>query len=738
MLKKLLFIGGWLALSASLMAEQRVSTTQFSSGDSYLDSLIIQLNRIENRYAEQGIGKLRLEAIVQGSSTCTQNSWMSHIISDILPFDWKLRTYTFDALCQGSYQYPCDLQITPVSIFAKSRRSKKALREINQVILPFDGMKLMNDEGSNKTYISPFSNDGISQYYFYFNESIIPDDTTITIIHFAPKRKHHSLTEGDAWVDKNKNIVTKITFEGLIDFGQVNDTIYYREEGAPFIDRSTITINYNYGKTKGTNRFDCLYNITQFESLTQLKSQPRSFDLTDIYKEYTPQIMELPEAVYTTKESDTIATDSSRISQIDTTGTTANSTTSETRKAYREKFQEVSKRLVGRSYFDVFGSELRVNGPLNPSSIGYDKHNGLTLRQRLRYSKRWSDGRLLQISPEIGYSFGYHQLRYRLNFNWQAFPSKRANLEFSMKNKASGFSSKFKEIVDNAISEQQKLFEKDKKKPWRREMNFDDLELYFFHHHEVQGEFSYELTNGLMAYVGALYNYRTPERHGSRSISQEQFDLLVEDHYADLSPVVRLEYTPQQYYYYRNGYKEYLASAWPTFTFEAAQGIYGWFGSKSNYTRLEIDAHQNIKIGSNRSISYHTGAGMFFRQKGEYFINYHYFARSQYPSSWEEKIGGSFSLLNDYWYCSSPGYVQAHIMYESPFLLLNKIPAISKYVIKERIYLSNLFADGKNAYTEFGYGMGNNYFNIGAFGSMIGLKLWDFGVKFTIEIEQHL
>lgn len=169
-----------------------------------------------------------------------------------------------------------------------------------------------------------------------------------------------------------------------------------------------------------------------------------------------------------------------------------------------------------------------------------------------------------------------------------------------------------------------------------------------------------------------------------------------------------------------------------------AQGIYGFFGSTSNYGRYELDVTQTIPLGNVRSLSYHVGSGMFYKQKGEYFINYNYFSRSQYPDNWETRIGGVFSLLDDYWYSSSPGYMQSHLMYESPFMLLHKIRPIAKYVIKERIYLSQLWADGKNAYTEVGYGMGNNYLNVGVFTGFVGLQFMDVGVKFTIEIDQHL
>jgi hypothetical protein len=120
-------------------------------------------------------------------------------------------------------------------------------------------------------------------------------------------------------------------------------------------------------------------------------------------------------------------------------------------------------------------------------------------------------------------------------------------------------------------------------------------------------------------------------------------------------------------------------------------------------------------------------------------VNYTYFSRSQYPSTWDRRAsGGTFALLDDYWYSSSASYVQQHVMFECPFLLLHRWRWISKYIIKERVYGSMLWARSKSLYEELGYGIGNNYFNVSLFYGFIGIRPFDVGLKFSIEIDQHL
>ncbi|MDO4496971.1 MAG: DUF5686 family protein, partial [Bacteroidales bacterium] len=442
MKKKLLGIASlWLAI-IPVMANPRIVYEEFSTGDALLDSLIIHFNKETNKQKQAGIGNLRFSTIVIGTSECTQNSRISRLIRDVLPFDYHKKEHQFEALIQGSYQHPCDLLMSPVALYGTHKqKTRKAIRGIKQAFMPLEDMILINDKGSNKTYVAPFSDDGLKQYNFWFNEDEMNDSSPWAVIHFSPKRKNHTLIEGDAWIDRNKLIISKINFTGLVDFGQIADTIYYdKDKGAPVIDKTNLRIDYQYGKTRGTNQFQCYYHFDQFKSLEQLRQEPPNYDLTDVYKELIPHFRDTPEATY----EDEI----SAINHI-----TKNDSTDDRRKRFIEAMELLPKRLVGRSTFNAFGSEFRVNGPLNPASIGYDTHNGLTLRERVRFIREWGEGKELRVNPELGYSFGYHQVRYRLDVNCRLVPAKRVSFTFSARNKASGFSSKFKQAVDKYLKE---------------------------------------------------------------------------------------------------------------------------------------------------------------------------------------------------------------------------------------------------------------------------------------------
>lgn len=703
---------------ADVMAQRLSPFERLKTGDEALDSLLIQINRNIFAREEKGIARLEMYAEVNGHSYNTKLGPWASILYELYPFDGRKGKETyFDAFCQISYQDPCELLIAPLSLRTNNRRrGRKALSEAASVLLPTYAITHMKDRGSNKSYTMPFTNSGLLTYHYTTGDTLQIGNRQFLTIHFSPKKPHHTLVEGKALFDLQQLMPEKMWFSGRTDFGVLHDTLVFGiQNGHPTLSESHVGIDYKYAKSEGHNHFDCRYICRQMLMSDEFDDHNSQLDLSDIY---TPE------------ETQYLYTDTAHNSYADQFST--NERRSHT------LFKKLPQRLVGSSDVNAFGTDLRIYGPLNPATLGYDKRNGITLRERLRFSHLWDNGKSLLFRPEVGIAFRNKEFRYRADVQYIYAPQKRAGLRLQARNYTNGFSSKFKDAVNNRMSEYKDQLKFDWK-AWRNGIDFDDLGLTYVKRHEFKLEHSYEVSNGLMMYLGATYNYRKPVIENSHLKNEEDANLLIDKFYADMNPYVRLVYTPCQYYHHVGPQKLYLDSRWPTFTFEYSQGIYGFCGSESNYSKIEFDAQQTIRLGSVRSLSWHLGSGGFFRQEGEYFINYDYFSRSQYPSTWEKnELGGVFTLLDDYWYNSSPGYIQTHLMYESPFLLLHQLRPIAKYVIHERIYASHLWASGKNAYTEIGYGMGNNYFNVGLFTGFVGLQFMDIGLKFSIEIDQHL
>ena len=695
-------------------AKKKSPFDDLKTNNAQLDSLLVQLNLQTEWLLGQGIGKMDVYIDVKGYSYSEKQRWWTSLVRDALPFDHRPNDTTFlEATCKASYQTPCDLLISPVVIKSDhNRRSRKVLESLDRKFFPFYALHIMKDKGDDKEYVHPFSNDGIRKYNFESTDTTLTCYDTLVTIHFWPKREHHDLLTGEAVVRLKGLSITELRTKGRVDFGIATDTLYYEEkEGVSRLKKNILHIDYKYGKMRGHNRFVLNYDVRQM--LPRLAFDPRleKLDLSEIYKGEPCNFFK----------------------------TTPSSQPKDSTKRRKRFIQQLPQHMINSTRIDAYGSDLRIYGPLNPASVGYDKLNGITLRERMRFSHLYKNGHSTRIMPEFGYAFKLKEFRYNVSTEWTYCPHHRGTLLFRARNGSNGFSSRFKDDVNRTIQRYREQLDLDFERHRDKPLSFDSLGLKFFDRHEFTLENSIELGTGLMFYMGTTYSIRKPIKHGVHARAQAVAEATINKRYLDMNPYIRLVWTPHQYYYFEGNQKLYLYSHWPTFSFEVGQGVKNILKSRANYCRLEFDAQQEVRIGSHRNLSWRWGAGGFFKQYEEYFVNYTYFSRSQYPSTWDHRTnGGAFALLDDYWYSSSPSYIQSHFMFESPFLLMHKWGTISKYIIKERIYISNLWAQGKNLYGEIGYGIGNNYFNFSLFCGLMGKHPFDAGVKFSIELDQHL
>jgi hypothetical protein len=73
-------------------------------------------------------------------------------------------------------------------------------------------------------------------------------------------------------------------------------------------------------------------------------------------------------------------------------------------------------------------------------------------------------------------------------------------------------------------------------------------------------------------------------------------------------------------------------------------------------------------------------------------------------------------------------------MYEFPSTFMRWFRGVSKDILKERLYASQLYTPARPFYTEIGYGVGNFIGNAGVFVSLRHLAYESVGVKFVFEL----
>ena len=243
---------------------------------------------------------------------------------------------------------------------------------------------------------------------------------------------------------------------------------------------------------------------------------------------------------------------------------------------------------------------------------------------------------------------------------------------------------------------------------------------------------------------GVNYNWYVPVKSANennkkadvQSNSQLPQDVtnLVTDQYRVFLPSLGLTWTPHPYFRINGKRKEYVSSHFPTVSIECAWGMEGILRSHSNYTQLEADIQQKIPLGLMNTFQYYISAGSFVNTRSLYFADFNLFQKRNFPKSWDEPIGGVFQLLRGEWYNASRSYIQAHLIYESPYMLSRLFRIVTGDILSERIYLSQLYTPILPCYTEVGYGIGNFIGDAGFFVSFVKGKYDSVGAKFTFAL----
>lgn len=678
-------------------------------------------------------GAFLLDAYVSGHSRCEEQGLAGKHFPHLLPFQAnKKKEVAFEAIIQASFHWPGGVKFSCKTINTTNKRKSRAmLGGYYQSLLPGLEVRDLDDDSSGKSHVLPFSEEGLVLYDYHIEELAdstleemqaegVPISRNTCAIAFTPQRDHHTMMSGHLLVDSTTCDIIGFHALGRIDMATIESHILFRPDSVanqilPYLNRTKI--HYNYVGTTATNTFNTIYKFKTIEPLDSIKNavHPR-LNLSSVYE---------------TTEMDKADFDTIRpilLSQvIDSILYTPEIVEVRPQKK-KNSILTFSEHMVEGGRFGDENNKFRLSGPLDPAGFEYDRINGFSLNERARWNIVFKDKSTLNISAQIGYAFKIKELRYRTKIDWTFLPKIREGISVSFERSNAGFSSKYIEKINDALKQKKDT------------IDFYDLGIDYFQRYEFRMEHHTELRTGLNLFTGLQYNYRKPVKHGKMASTLAHRQELADKHYSDFSPYIRLEWTPRQYYYFEGRRKIYIDGYTPTFILEATKAIPGIWNSNSNYSRVEFDVTQNLRVAPKRYFSYRIGTGAFVHQKGEYFINYHYFTRRFYPATWQDnRIGGIFQLLDEYWFSSSPSYLRAHAMYETPYGIIHStLRPLSKYIIKERSYLNLLGAEGKKIYTEFGYGFANNYINLGLFVGFKGTDFYKFGAKIRIELEKHI
>jgi hypothetical protein len=385
--------------------------------------------------------------------------------------------------------------------------------------------------------------------------------------------------------------------------------------------------------------------------------------------------------------------------------------------------QQMAQRMVMNSNYKYRSTRIGYSGLLNPLMLGYSSRDGVTYRQKLSFNIDLHRNRTLMVNAFAGYMFRRKEFFTDLTTSWNYEPFHLGTASFSVGIGNPTYSSLFVEQIQDRLRNQG--------------LSFEDISLRYYKDYYFKLFNTYELINGVLLQTGVDYHIRKSKNSPLMLRAASDVSNPIEELFGtkkSFAPYIRLSWTPVQYYRYEGRQKIHERSAFPTFKIELSRSLLDILGSTSQYNRIEFDISQNIQFGLMNSLQYHLGAGMFINQETEYFADFVYFSKNNFPENWNDGLGGNFNLLSRTLYNASDSYVQGHMMFETPFLILKSIPFVSDFADKERVYLSQLYTPQIISYTEFGYGIGNRFFNAGIFGSFHKTGFKQIGVRAAFEL----
>ena len=676
------------------------------------------------------IDEYKADLYLKGKLKVHKRNHLIRYVPSMFRFEKNVNDYMIESVSEMHYTAPdiYDRKIKAVS--STFPRDRGQIADIAEYL----NMNIYSSSLMSDKLLSPLDKKA-SRYYTYLLDSVAgPNDCQKYKILIIPKFKGTQLVSGYMWVSDQIWTIRELYIEGVYDVIRFKVRVKMGEEGDVEFLPVQFDLNLVFKFIGNHLEMDMgawlKYNEIKFyEGAARRKSQKKHrHDLTEFYK--------------LTCDSEQLITDKEKFNELRPIPLSALEDSLYRSYALRQDTLLRVPKKKKNEHLEFWGelgdmliSSYNVNlssmgsvhcSPLiNPVLLDYSHSRGFSYKQKFKYSRLFHDGRILRISPQIGYNFTHKELYVKADADWQYWPEKQASFEVSVGNGNRIYSSvvldQLKQLPDSTF-------------------NFDQLELDYFKDVYLNLFHNIEIVNGLFIKAGVSVHWRYLINNSKvileKPLPDKDWAALrgIRSEYNSFAPRIRIEWTPGMYYYMNGRRKMNVGSSMPTFMLDYERGIKGVFKSTGAHERWEFDIQQNLKLSGIRSIGYRIGGGMFTKQEDMYFVDFANFARRNLPEGWNDDIGGTFQLLDGRWYNSSRQYWRGNFTYESPFILLKPLNRWLGLVQQERLYGGILFMPHLNPYIELGYGIGTHIFDVGAFVSTINGQFDTFGFKFTFEL----
>lgn len=716
-------------LSLMSMEEEKYKSDKPFVSDSILQN-IFQFSPFYSRIVDE----YKADLYLKGRVKVHKSNKLVKYIPSMFRLEKGIDDYIIESLSEMHYTAP---DIYNRKIKAVSSTFPRDYGELTD-LTDFFNMNIYSSSMMTDKLLSPLDKES-AKYYIYLLDSIVEADNGLQYkIRIVPRFRGTQLVSGYVWVSDQVWTIREVYFEGKFDMVEFKLRNVMGAEGdeefLPVLLNLNLIFKFMGNHLEMNADAWVKYNQVKFyQGGERRKSQKKHrHDLSEFYQltcDSSKVLRDMRMFSAIRPIPLTVEEDSLYRSWSMRKDTLMQLSVQEKEKQKAHEFWgQLGDMLISSYSVNLSGiGSVRCSPLINPVMLSYSHSNGISYRQKFKYTRLFTGNRLLRITPQVGYNFTRKELYVKGDFEYQYWPEKMGGIEINVGNGNRIYSSvvtdKLRLLPDNSF-------------------DFNKLELDYFKDIYLNLFHTLEPVNGLLVKSGVSMHWRClvdKNRIGLDEFllqmgGEELKKLGIHSEYNSFAPRIRLEWTPGMYYYMNGNRKMNVGSAMPTFILDYERGLKGLFGCKDEHERLEFDVQQKFKLNKIRMLAYRVGFGLFTKMDNVYFVDFVNFSRSNLPEGWNDEIGGTFQLLDRRWYNSSRQYWRGNMTYESPFILLRPLNRWLGMIQQERLYGGLLFMPHLNPYIELGYGIGTHVFDVGAFTSFVNGKFDTVGFKFTFEL----
>ena len=391
----------------------------------------------------------------------------------------------------------------------------------------------------------------------------------------------------------------------------------------------------------------------------------------------------------------------------------------------KSKFIKTASEIIsGHTWSDKTGFSFNFNGLTDLKSLSFNSVDGFKYGLNFSISKPLKKVGGLFVAPHIQWTFSRHQLLWGINstFSFNKLKNNQVFLRMGSAsvdlNTGAGINPLINSFTSLLLKQNYlRLYESRYLTMGYSTEIINGLRLNLTIDYENRN-ILHNTTNFSIFKSSKLYSENVPANNFLLPGSNEINVLRDQKHYDFISQII---YTPYQKYRIYKGIKAPADSDWPTF-YLTWQHSMNDFSEISNGLRqfdmIKFEVSRNHSIGAFGNFRWRIKTAGYFDNRNLTYYDFFHFNSQPFPlllNNYED----AFMIPQFYSQSTPEFFVEGHLKYTTPYLLLKLLPGLSNTLTRENLSLSYLGSRYQTNYTEIGYSLSDIFF-LGEVGIYMG------------------